>query len=157
MEKELEPHRKQLFAHALKLTRCPDLAGDLVQDTFLRAIQYKEHFDGSNLAAWLNVILRRIFINTWRKESKGTIAYPEFIADGPASYSAIDQFINENHAMAALKTLRETEAQLLLMDAQGFKDREMAVLLNLPAGTVKTKLFRARRILNGELKRKRKN
>ena len=156
-----------LYNQALRLTRNSEDASDIVQETYLRAYRTFANFkEGTNCKAWLFTILYSIFVNKYRKRQReaDTVSIEELeqkfhrtLADGPwetnfvATGSDLDwQEPELNDALAKLP--EEFRSAVLLVDVQGFTYEEAAAALECPVGTVRSRLFRARRMLFVELK-----
>lgn len=147
-----------LKALAMQLTRNSDDAKDLVQDTLLKAIRYKDKFStGSNLRAWLFTILRNGFINQYRRMAKRNTFIDStdntYFLDLP--YHQTDnqgelRFIRQD-LEAAIDSLPLELKVTFLLNSEGFKYHEIASELNIPIGTVKTRIFVARRLLRRKL------
>jgi len=155
MENEITPLRN----YALSLTHDMDDTKDLVQDTILKAYRYKDRFQaGTNLRGWLYTILKNSFINNYRRDQKRNT----FIDSTENTYF-LDIPSHNIHNDAELhfirKDLEEAVESLPLdlkvtfrMNAEGYKYQEIAEELAIPIGTVKTRIFIARRILREKLK-----
>lgn len=164
--KEVLPHRDVLYAAALRLTRQPNDAEDLVQETLLRAYSAWERYEqGSNCRAWLQRILTNSFINKYRRKRRHTRFATENPEDAVASLygpghrrtaNPHDQLFNESlsdEVAAALDSLGDEYRKVVeLADLRGIRYRDIAEQLDLPIGTVMSRLFRARRQLEGQLK-----
>lgn len=159
------PHREELFAGAMRMTRSPDDAHDLVQETLLRAYLAWERFEpGSNCRAWLFRILTNSFINIYRKRRRHQRFATECPADAVAAiYGTSVHAANDpestllttsfsDEVRAALDTLApDYRAVVELADLRGIRYREIAEKLDVPIGTVMSRLFRARRQLEAQL------
>lgn len=161
------PFIDALYNKALHLTRRPDDAGDMVQETYLRAYRTFSSFkEGTNCKAWLFTILYSIFINKYRKEQREpdtvsideleetfhrTLADPNWETTFAAlTRSELDwQEPEVNHAVAKLP--EDFRSAVLLVDVEGFTYEEAAAALDCPMGTLRSRLFRARRMLFLEL------
>lgn len=132
---------------ALTLTRSPDRASDLVQDCVERCIRKQHLFDGQNLRSWMFTVCRRVFLNQLRKErSRGQSVELE---DAPASTLSIDASQEETmHYHDVVQSFRELplndKVVLSLIAIEGLKYEEAAELLDVPVGTVRSRLSRAR-------------
>lgn len=158
---EVLPHLDLLYRVALRLAGEPARAEDLVQDTILKALGAWSRFrPGSNVRAWLVTILRNQFISTWRKSSRAPLAadpdsLPEITdhnnpdPEGNFFEQLIDEEVTE--ALAALPD--EFREVVVLSDLEGLPYAEVAEAVGVPVGTVKSRLFRGRRILQGRLRR----
>jgi len=152
----LEP----LFATALRLTRNPADAEDLVQDTFVKALRFSDRFAaGSNLKAWLYTIL----LNTWRNRRRDAarnvvdvdtarVEAAEAATDGPAALETPEQILLRasvrEDLQAALDELPEVFREAVwLRDVEEFTYAEIAEMLGIPIGTVMSRISRGRRML----------
>jgi RNA polymerase sigma-70 factor (ECF subfamily) len=150
------PFTRALYGTAVRLTQRPEDASDLVQETFLRAYQGFDRFrEGSNAKAWLFTILHSVFVNRYRKARRE----PDRV-----SIDDVDErFLAARNghpglASAAAPTTAELESALarlpevhrltiLLVDIEGFSYEEAADCLAVPVGTVRSRLFRGRKML----------
>ena len=152
----LEP----LFATALRLTRNPADAEDLVQDTFVKALRFSDRFAaGSNLKAWLYTIL----LNTWRNRRRDAarnvvdvdtarVEAAEAATDGPAALETPEQILLRasvrEDLQEALDELPEVFREAVwLRDVEEFTYAEIAEMLGIPIGTVMSRISRGRRML----------
>ena len=162
-EEDMLSHMNLLYNKALQLTNNEHDASDLVQDTYARAYRYYERFrPGTNAKAWLFKILFSVFVTGYRKK-KGE---PEMLSledwdkrfdacvDGVPSnfYQDFTKYFESDgsepeirDALAALPSAYR--ATVLLIDVDGFSYEEAAVVLDCPIGTVRSRVFRARKIL----------
>lgn len=155
----LRDESKSLKALAMQLSRNQDDAKDLVQDTMLKALRYREKFtEGSNIKAWLFTILRNSFINQYRRTAKRNTFIDTtdntFFLDIPSHKSeniAELTFIRKD-LQTAIQSLPIDLKVTFMLNMEGFKYHEIAEELNIPIGTVKTRIFVARRILRDKLK-----
>jgi RNA polymerase sigma-70 factor, ECF subfamily len=150
-----------LYSFALKLTRAHDEAEDLVSDTVLRAFDRWEQYRlGSNVRAWLFTILYHTFVSRKRRVDAREVQLPED-AESWSAFEAVgesdpegrfyDSFLDEEitRAIDALPT--DYRTAVVLSDIQGLRYAEIAEILGIPEGTVKSRLFRGRRILQKKL------
>jgi RNA polymerase sigma-70 factor (ECF subfamily) len=162
------PFMDALYRKGFWLTQNHQDAADLVQETYLRAYRTFSSFrKGTNCKAWLFTILYSIFVNKYRKEQRepDTVSVDELeqtlhseLADKnwesnftTLSGSELDWRGSEvNDALAKLP--EDFRAAVLLVDVEGFTYDEAAAVLNCPAGTMRSRLFRARRMLFLELR-----
>lgn len=143
---------------ALNLTKNMEEANDLLQDTMFRAMSNKEKFrDGTNLKAWLFTIMKNIFINNYRRKAKRSTFIDT--TDNMYYINSSSQTI-ENGATAkfvmddmkqAIRELGEEFRKPFIMHYQGYKYHEIAEELRLPLGTVKSRIFFARKELKKKL------
>jgi RNA polymerase sigma-70 factor (ECF subfamily) len=165
-EREAIPFMPEMYAAALRLTRNPSDAEDLVQETFLRAYRGFGGFEpGTNLRAWLYRILTNAYINTYRKRQREPITVsdeemPEWYlyeklggegAEASAEARVLESLPDQDvqDALAALP--EQFRLAVLLADVEGFSYKEIAEILDIPMGTVMSRLHRGRRALEKRL------
>jgi RNA polymerase sigma-70 factor (ECF subfamily) len=150
-------HLDGLYGFALRLTKRPPDAEDLVQETYLRAFRFAHRFEpGTHLRAWLFQILRNTFLTFYRKEAHQPVlaaadpdeALAEVRGVEAADHSAAT-VVDLERAMADLP--EEFRSVLLLADLEGLQLTEIAQVMDIPVGTVKSRLFRARRLVRVRL------
>jgi RNA polymerase sigma-70 factor (ECF subfamily) len=160
-EREALVHLDALYSFALKLARSRDDAEDLVSDTLLRAIERWEQYRlGTNIRAWLFTILYHVFVSRKRRIDAREVQQPED-TEGWALFEAVgevdpegrffDSFLDEEITSAIAELPDEYRAAVVLSDLQGLRYAEIASALGVPEGTVKSRLFRGRRILQRKL------
>jgi RNA polymerase sigma-70 factor (ECF subfamily) len=152
-----------LYAHALRLTRSPSDAEDLVQDTFVRALRFFDRFErGSNLKAWLLRIQFNGFVNRYRRNVKEHLA-SESLTQEPAGEAtmgrdALRALLDPTGTALAPVVAKEIEAALaklpedhravvILADVEELSYKEIAEVIGCPIGTVMSRLHRARKAL----------
>ncbi len=161
------PHVQSLRRLASRLTRDPDAREDLVQDALIRAWSHWHQFDdATNCRAWLSRILTTTFINGYRRRRKereilaaeraGTLGDRFSSWDAARRWSEPEQAFLERHlsrpVTQALEALRpEFRAVVTLSDLLELPYRDVAETLDIPIGTVMSRLFRARQALRREL------
>ena len=165
-QSEALPLLQEMYGAALRLARNPSDAEDLVQETYLRAYRAFNTFEeGTNLRAWLYRILTNAFINLYRKRQRQpqTVSedeVPEWylydrLAERDVEASAEAQVLEslpDEDVQRALQDLPEQfRLAVLLADVEGFSYREIAEILEVPIGTVMSRLHRGRRALEKRL------
>jgi RNA polymerase sigma-70 factor (ECF subfamily) len=159
------PHQAELFGVAMRICRDPDTAKDLVQETLLRAMCAWDSFQpGSNLRAWLFRILTNAFINGYRKRRRHQRFAVERPGDALHALYGRDQDCTDDLEAALCEDELCDEVKTALgrlgpeyrdvverADLRGEKYKDIADALEVPIGTVMSRLFRARRVLEGEL------
>jgi RNA polymerase sigma-70 factor (ECF subfamily) len=157
----------QLYNAALRMTRNRADAEDLVQETYLRAYRSYATFEaGTNLRAWLFRILTNTFINAYRAKQRrpqetdlgdmeDLYLYRRIGQVNPASVSAEDQLLDlftDDEVKAALEELPEAfRLPVLLADVEEFSYKEIAEMLDIPIGTVMSRLHRGRKAMHKRL------
>ena len=166
-ERDVLPLLPSLYGAALRMTRDPTDAEDLVQDTYLRAFRGFAGFkEGTNLKAWLYRILTNSFINTYRKKQRQPqiVEGPDDIDEwylfdklgaqsvqGSAEDEVLDK-LPDNDVKEALESLPENfRIPVLLADVEGFSYKEIAEIMETPIGTVMSRLHRGRKALEKAL------
>ena len=155
-------HADALHDFAYHLTADAAEADDLVQETYARALAAASRFDGSNLKAWLFRILHNAFVDLYRRRrdrrTDGGLDGDRDAALGPGDRAQHELEQRQARAVVgheveeALMSLTEEARVAVLLDLQGFSEAEMAELLGCAAGTVKSRLFRARAALREKLR-----
>lgn len=152
-----------LFGFALRLTRQRDDAEDLVADTMLRALERWEQYRlGSNIRAWMFTILYHLFVSRRRRQQLREAPAPA-TEDGWAAHDAVgeadpegrfyDSLLDDEVVRAVDALPEEYRSAVVLSDLHGLRYAEVASVLGVPEGTVKSRLFRGRRILQRKLAR----
>jgi RNA polymerase sigma-70 factor (ECF subfamily) len=154
-----------MYNFAYRLTLDQDDSKDLVQDTYLKSYRFIDSFQkGTNAKAWLFRILKNSFINDYRKKSKepSKVDYQE--VESYYNSEEVDRQITPDLRVEALKDMIGDEISnalnsldvdfrtvIILCDLEGFKYDEMAKILDIPIGTVRSRLHRARNLLKEKL------
>lgn len=141
-----------LKRQALRLTLKKDAAEDLLQETFLRAYDQRNKFkQGSNLKAWLFTLMRNIFINNYQRMVRRNTFLDStdlqfYLNNGSAkeSESYMESSFSRKDLKLALKKINRDQRRPFLMYFSGFRYNEIAEKLQLPLGTVKTRIHNAR-------------
>jgi len=155
------------YNFAFRLTLDEDDAKDLVQDTYLKVFRFIESFEkGTNAKAWLFKILKNNFINDFRKRSKqpNKVDYQDVenfynseLADTETQHTTdlrievLQNLIGDELVIALNSLAVEFRTVLILADVEEFSYEEMAKILNIPIGTVRSRLHRARYMLKDKL------
>jgi RNA polymerase sigma-70 factor (ECF subfamily) len=157
-----------LYRTALRMTRSEAEAEDLVQETYIRAFRFRHQFtQGTNLKAWLFRILTNTFINQYRRKAarpdttelddvEESILYRHMrdVSPGSASPDPEAELIDNtlsSEVKDALEALPEKFRTTLLLDVEGFSYKEIAEVLDIPIGTVMSRLHRGRKFLQKRL------
>lgn len=157
-EREALAQLDTLYRAALRFTNDPSRAEDLVQDTMLRAFRaWRSYRPGSNARAWLLTILRNTFINDYRRSRREPVAMDLEVAESLALPDAARDADPEGDFFARILDQKVLDAVnhlspdfrevLVLSDMEGLAYADIAGMLEVPVGTVKSRLFRARRQL----------
>jgi len=155
-------HLDALYAFALKLTRARDDAEDLVSDTMLRAIERWEQYRmGTNIRAWLFTILYHAFVSRKRRvdarevqplEDEDGRPVFEVVGEADPEGNFYDSFLDEGIVAAIGALPEEYRSAVVMSDLHGLRYAEIAGVLGVPEGTVKSRLFRGRRLLQERLR-----
>lgn len=161
------PYREQLFKTALRLARSAEDAEDLLQETYMKAYRHYDSFQpGTNLKAWLFKILKNTFINEYRRrklvppqvdfaELEGT--FETLVTTGPNGQprtpedELLDVSLDGEVGRALSGLPHNYKVVVLLADLEGYAYKEIAEILAIPVGTVMSRLYRGRRLLEKSL------
>lgn len=163
---EFMPHIDALYNFAYHLTYDEENANDLVQETYMKAFRFIDSYDaGTNAKAWLFKILKNAFINEYRKKSKKPtkVDYEDFIGYQDNEENSRVEYVDLRHEIfsgmigdevtKALNSLPvDFRTVILLCDVENFSYEEIAKITDIPIGTVRSRLHRARNMLKEKLK-----
>lgn len=162
------PHMDALYGSAFRLTRNPRDAEDLVQDAMLRAYRFWHSYEeNSNCKAWLFKILTNTFINNYqrRKRSKeilsaakieqestdGVLVHAHALNQQSPEEQLLEQSLSEDVERALADLPADFRVAIVLCDVEGFSYKEIADIVECPVGTVMSRLYRGRRLLQKQL------
>ena len=156
--------RNKLQYFALKLTADMEDANDLLQDTILKALKFHDKFtESTNLSAWMHTIMKNTFINNYRRHQRSGEFFDNtkelFYLNLPqdSGYSSPSSLLSEKELNAGIQKLNEQYRVPFMMHVEGYKYEEIAEQLDIPMGTVKSRIFIARKILMEQLADYRRN
>jgi RNA polymerase sigma-70 factor, ECF subfamily len=163
---EMVPHMDLLFNYAMYLTNEREAAQDLLQDTFLKAFRFFGKFEqGTNARAWLYRIMRNTYINEYRRMKRipELVAYDEQISPYQIDRTAtvgtdelrqkMDSELFDDEIAGAISALPEKfKSVVILRDVEDLPYEEIAEVLEIPVGTVRSRLHRARAMLFEKLR-----
>jgi RNA polymerase sigma-70 factor, ECF subfamily len=168
-EREAMQYTRQLYSAAMRMTRNPSDAEDLVQETFLKAYRaYHTFEEGTNLKAWLYRILTNTYINKYRKDTRRPsevdlgsvedlylyrrIGSEESAEAARTTEDRVLEGLVESDIKKAVEDLPENfRLPVLLADLEGFSYKEIAEILDIPIGTVMSRLHRGRKAMQKSL------
>jgi RNA polymerase sigma-70 factor, ECF subfamily len=149
------PYLDAVYRFAWRLSRDAAVADDLTQETFLQAWRSFSRFErGTNCRAWLFGILYFVWSHERRRRGREPVVYDDSIVEAasPCSEPPIPDHLTDADVLAALDSLpRALRETILLTDVEGFTYREVSSLLEIPLGTVMSRLNRGRRLLRAQL------
>jgi RNA polymerase sigma-70 factor (ECF subfamily) len=162
---EAIPHQSALYNYALKIVRNPDDAQDLVQDTYYKAYKsYHQFKSGTNSKAWMFMILKNTFINNYRKLKRepSKVDYDDieniyeeiksdWTNDNNLDLDFYQNLLDDDLSAALAKLPIKMKEVFLLCDLEGYSYEEIADIVKVPVGTVRSRLHRARKFLQEEL------
>lgn len=166
---EALPHMDAVYRFALRLAGSPSAAEDLVQETYFRAWRsWEQYTRGTNCRSWLFTICRNHFLRQRQRTRRHDEILAERAPDDPETLSRENPVfaasrdedpegdffrgIVDDEILAAIDDLPETyRTAVVLSDLEGLSYREMAALMEVPLGTVKSRLYRGRRLLQQRL------
>lgn len=145
--------------YAYSLTTNNDDANDLLQDTFFKVLSNKDKFDPStNMKAWTYTIMKNTFINNYRKAKRSNTIIDDsqnlyyINSNQPTTSIKPDSEFNHGEIMKAIRSLDDGQRIPFVMHIEGYKYKEIAEIMNLPIGTVKSRIFLTRKKLAEQLK-----
>ncbi len=164
-KREAIPHMDLLYNYALRMSGSRDDAEDLIQETYLKAYRFWDKYEkGTNIRAWLFRILRNSYINRYRKETKepDTVDYDEIqdyynvIRADSADETDLQRKLYgaalSDDVARALESLPEDfRTAVILSDIEGCTYEEIAEFVDVPIGTVRSRLHRGRKLLQAKL------
>ena len=159
------PHKNDLYNYALAIARNSDDAQDLVQETYLKAYKNYHQFEGgTNSKAWMFMILKNAFINNYRKLKRepAKVDYNEIediyeniksnqTKDNNLSLDFYHNLFDDDLSSALAKLPKKMKEVFLLCDLEGYSYEEISEIVDIPSGTVRSRLHRARKLLQDEL------
>ena len=165
-EREFLPHIDAMYNFAYRITYDEDTAKDLLQDTYYKAFRFIESFhEGTNAKAWLFRILKNSFINEFRKKNKepSMVDYQEVetyynsddvneVITSDLRVEVLQDMIGDEVSNALNSLAVDFRIVIILCDLEGFTYEEMSKILDIPIGTVRSRLHRARNLLREKLR-----
>lgn len=164
-EREAIPHMDSLYNYALRMTGDEDDADDLVQETYLKAFRFFDKFErGTNCKAWLFRIMKNSFINDYRKNVRepNKVDYEDVqnfyeniksdeIETKHYEHDVFSNLLDDEISSALTELPEDFRTVIILSDVEGFTYEEIADFVDIPVGTVRSRLHRARKMLYTQL------
>jgi RNA polymerase sigma-70 factor (ECF subfamily) len=164
-EKEAVPHMKLLYNYAVRMTGNSEDANDLVQDTYMRAFRFFHKFErGTNCKAWLFRIMKNCYINKYRKTKKepSKVDYEdvqnfydsirdEVVDPNDLEHKVFSNLLDDDLSGALNSLQDDYKTVVILCDLEGLSYEEIAEFLDVPIGTIRSRLHRGRKILQKKL------
>jgi RNA polymerase sigma-70 factor (ECF subfamily) len=164
-EKEALPHTELLYNYALRMTNNPEDAHDLLQETFLKAYRFWDKYEqGTNIRAWLFRIMKNSYINRYRKETKEpqSVAYEEVegfyssirhdsVPPNDLQENVLGNLLDDDVASAVADLPEDFRTVVILCDIESLSYEEIAEFVDIPLGTVRSRLHRGRKLLRDRL------
>ncbi len=152
-------HQDFLRQLALKLTKSHDDSDDLIQETLFKALKNRDKFqEGTNIKGWLYTIMKNTFINAYRKRKNQNTFVDETenkyflnMRESEKSVST-DSIVDHKYIMQQINSVDKTYLETFMMYYNGYKYEEISEILGIPLGTVKSRIFLARRKMMDKLK-----
>jgi len=148
-----------LTNYSMSLTSNKDDANDLLQDTYLKALLNKEKFDPStNMKAWTHIIMKNTFINNYRKSRIQNNLHDDtddlyYINQGQVNNGHNHEYIYDSgQIMEQIKEMDNDQSSVFIMNMEGYKYKEIAEKMDLPIGTVKSRIFLTRKKISEKFK-----
>lgn len=145
-------HESFLYQLAMKLTKSVEDSNDLLQETFFKALKNKDKFqEGTNIKGWLYTIMKNTFINAYRKKKNQNTFVDEtdnkyFLNLKESEKDAkTDAKVDQEYIMKQINSVEKTYVETFMMYYNGYKYEEIAEILGIPLGTVKSRIFLARK------------
>lgn len=147
-----------LQGFALKLTQDREKAQELVQETVVRALRYKDRFVvGTNFKAWITTMMRNIFLNqrrNWKRRKTESVPHDSLYYQLSGIHTTDNKGVHQvefQEILSAINRLEDKIRRPFWMHYQGYAYEEIAQELDIPLGTVKSRIFKARKTLKEEL------
>ena len=154
-EQEAMPHSADLFRVAMFLKRNRDAAEDLVQETMMQGLKsFHRYKMGTNCKAWLTTIMYNTHYKQLRKQTNLQLVEDkeELIAQTVPFEASIPQHITDEDVLQAIEKVPSTFREIVVLsDVEGFSYKEISSIMDIPMGTVMSRLHRGRKVLRNEL------
>jgi RNA polymerase sigma-70 factor (ECF subfamily) len=142
----------------MKLTRSSEDSNDLLQETYFKALKNQNKFqEGTNIKGWLYTIMKNTFINAYRKRKNQNTFVDEtdnkyFLNMGEMDKVATtDAVVDQEYMMKQIGSVEKTYVETFMMYYNGYKYEEISEILDIPLGTVKSRIFLARKKMQEKL------
>ena len=147
------PLERKIWAYAYGLTKDPEEADDLLQETLLKAYRFIHKFDGNNIRGWLTTICKNNYINDFRKIKKlpGFVDYTDFVQCEEHPLLEREEGFGDEVVIALDQVDAIYKTCFILSRMEGYQYEEISKIYDIPVGTVRSRIHRARTILKKEL------
>jgi RNA polymerase sigma factor (sigma-70 family) len=150
---QLINHKDIINSYALKLTKNKEVAADLTQETLLKALRHQASFSiNTNLTGWLLTITKNTFLNSAKRSSINRKITNTIYSESTKEFNNVESFINMNDIEKSINNLKAELKSPFKQFIEGYKYHEIATEMQLPIGTVKSRIFKARTICSNEIR-----
>lgn len=151
-EADLTIHRPMVETASFRLTKDKEEAKDLTQKVMIKAWVYRDKFLGGNIKAWFNVLTRNEYINDYRKKVKVPVMMDVWDLDYAITIGERDLGIGDE-LRGAIESADDWERQVLILMCEGYMYEEMAEIIKIPTGTVRSRIHKMRKKMKERIRK----